>query len=115
MVRETIIQFANAADNKNIEALEKILDANFRIAMNQLFGSKEVTILPKAGYLQKIQSGALGGSTRKVTIHKVMLNGNTAVALITYSGQNLSFTSLSSLIKNAQNEWVMLSEMPVVQ
>ena len=45
--------FSKARDQQNTEVLEDLLDDNFRIVMNQLFGSTEVSIMPKSDYLDK--------------------------------------------------------------
>lgn len=114
-VEQTIAQFAKAADQSDAEALDKLLDNNFHIAMNRLFGSKTVVVLPKAVYLDKIRAKEFGGDTREVTIEEVLINGNTASAKITYAGANMTFTSLSTLVQDEDGQWKMLSEMPVVK
>lgn len=41
-IHQTIIDFATAGDQHQVRALETLLDANYRIVMNQLFGSTDV-------------------------------------------------------------------------
>ena len=50
-VRQTILSMAKAADQSNATELDQYLDTNYRVVMNQLFGSTEVSILSKAVYL----------------------------------------------------------------
>ncbi len=114
-VKVAITNFAIAADNSDNVAIAKLLDDNFRIVMNQLFGSKEVSIMPKSVYVEKIRTKEFGGEPRKVTIENVMVNGNTASARVTYAGAKMTFVSLTSLIKNVDGQWKLVSEMPVVK
>ncbi len=114
-ITQAINTFAKAADNSDANAIAEMLDDNFRIVMNQLFGSKEVSIMPKTVYVEKIRTKEFGGEPRKVTIENVMINGNTASARITYAGAKMTFVSLTSLIKNADGQWKLVSEMPVVK
>ncbi len=60
-VKSTITAFSKAGDTNDAEALADYLDPNYRIIMNQLFGSTEVSILPRAVYLDKIKSKEFGG------------------------------------------------------
>ncbi len=114
-VKLAISNFAKAADNSDASAIAELLDENFRIVMNQLFGSKEVSIMPKAVYVEKIKTKEFGGEPRKVTVENVMVNGNTASARVTYAGAKMTFVSLTTLVKNADGQWKLVSEMPVIK
>ncbi len=114
-VKQTIISFAKAADNSDAPAIAELLDDNFRIVMNQLFGSKEVSIMPKTVYVEKIRTKEFGGEPRKVTIENVQINGNTATAKVTYAGAKMTFVSLTTLVKHTDGIWKLVSEMPVVK
>ena len=65
-IQETITAFAKAADNNDASALEKELDNNFRVIMNRLFGSKQVNILERDIYIEKIKNKEFGGDKRTV-------------------------------------------------
>lgn len=111
-IKKTILAFAKAGDRQDASKLEELLDANYRIVMNQLFGSKEVVVMPRAAYLDKIRKGEFGGDKRKVTLGQVMLNGNTASARVSYKGEKTRFESIVVLVKDANLKWKLVSEIP---
>jgi ketosteroid isomerase-like protein len=113
-VKQTITAFAQAGDAQDAESLEKHLDANYRIVMNQLFGSKEVSVMPRAVYLDKIRKKEFGGDPRKLTFKEVIINGNTAVVRVDMAGSKMTMYSLITLVKNAEGKWLLISDVPVV-
>jgi len=113
-VKSTIEQFAKAADNSDAAAMDKLLDNNYRIVMNQLFGSKDVAVINKTIYLQKIKSKEWGGDDRKITIHHVNVLGKTASAKVTLAGK-ATFVSFLELIQDANGAWKLVSDLPTVQ
>ena len=60
-IEQTIHSFAKAGDDQDATQLDHLLDPNYRIVMNRLFGSPEVTVMPKSLYLDKISSKEFGG------------------------------------------------------
>jgi ketosteroid isomerase-like protein len=113
-VKATIKNFSNAGDFNDAKTLDKYLDENYRVVMNQLFGSTEVVIMPRSVYLEKIASKEFGGDSRDITIEKVLVNGNTASAKVTFKGTKMTFVSIVTLVKHQNGEWKMLSDVPVV-
>lgn len=113
-VKATIQNFSNAGDFNDAKTLDKYLDANYRVVMNQLFGSKEVVVMPRTVYLEKIASKEFGGDSRDVKIENVLINGNTASAKVTFKGTKMTFVSIVTLVKHNDGEWKMLSDVPVV-
>ncbi|MFT6867729.1 MAG: hypothetical protein ACJA08_002573 [Cyclobacteriaceae bacterium] len=65
-VKETITAFAKAGDQNDVETLTGFLDPNYRIVMNQLFGTAETMVIDRKTYLDKIGSKEWG-----VTIEKL--------------------------------------------
>lgn len=113
-IKNTIIKSAKAGDHSDSEKLASFLDDNFRIIMNQLFGSDKVSIMPKSVYLEKIESKEFGGDDRKVSIKSIIINGNTASAKVSFKGTKMSFNSIIILVKNENEEWKLISELPIV-
>ena len=114
-VRQTILSMAKAADQSNATELDQYLDTNYRVVMNQLFGSTEVSILSKAVYLEKIRNREFGGDTREISIDHVVINGNSASAQVTFAGAKLTFVSLITLIKDQGGQWKLIGEIPTVR
>ena len=82
--------------------------------MNRLFGSKEVSIMSKSVYLEKIKSKEFGGDERSLSIHSITINGTTALAKVSFLGKKMTFVSLLSLVKNANGSWLLINDMPMV-
>lgn len=114
-VKETIISFSKAGDKNDADKLETYLDDNYRIVMNRLFGSSEVSVMNKDVYLEKIRTKEYGGDNRKVEIESIVLNGSTASAKVSFVGSKMTFVSILILIKNGNNEWKLLSDVPIVK
>lgn len=113
-IRNVIENFAKAGDNNDTSALDRCLDENYRVVMNQLFGSDAVAVIPRSVYLQKIASKEWGGDRREAIIEKISVNGNTAVARVNFKGQKMTFRSLIMLVKDAKGQWKLISDTPVI-
>lgn len=113
-IKTLITNFAKATETNNVKQLDKYLDLNYRIVMNQAFGSKEVSIVSKDVYLGKIKSKEWGGEKRKVTIGDINVNGNTASANVIFVGK-ITFNSTLILVKDANAKWKLVSDIPVIQ
>lgn len=113
-ISETIEAFSRAGDNQNADALSKLLDSNYRVVMNRLFGSTEVAVMPRSVYLEKIRSKEFGGDKRKLTIENMVINGNTASAKVTFKGEKMTVVSILMLIQNKDNQWLLTSDVPVI-
>lgn len=114
-VKKVITAFAKAGDANDYKSLDKLLDPNYRVVMNQLFGSKEVSIVPKSVYVEKIKSKEWGGDTRELDFLKIIINGNTALAHVKMKGEKAVFVSLISLVKNESGNWIMISDIPIIE
>lgn len=113
-INEAIAVFSKAGDKNDYNKLNDCLDDNYRIVMNRLFGSKEVSIMPKSVYLEKIKSKEFGGDKRKLAIEDLVTNGSTAMAKITFNGEKMKTVSLITLVKNEKGEWKLVSDVPIV-
>ena len=114
-IQETIIAFAKAADNNDASALEKELDNNFRVIMNRLFGSKQVNILERDIYIEKIKNKEFGGDKRSVSFDQITLNGNTASVKTTMKGSKSTLISLLILVKSEDEKWKIVSDTPIIK
>ena len=113
-VREVITHFAQSADQQNEDILDDLLDANFRVVMNRLFGSSEVSVLTKDAYLGKIRNKEWGGEPRKIRIEDLTIMGNTAYAKVAFRGSQASFVSLLQFIKTKEAHWKLISDLPTL-
>lgn len=111
-VKKTILDFSKAGDANNTEKLDKILHSDYRIIMNRLFGSKEVSIMNKAQYIKKIESKEWGGDKRVVNVETIIFNENSASAIVAYKGEKMSWKSIIHLVNSENNEWLIISETP---
>ncbi|MDG1332447.1 MAG: nuclear transport factor 2 family protein [Crocinitomicaceae bacterium] len=114
-IETTITEFAKAADNSDAEKLGTYLDDNYRIVMNRLFGSNEVSVLTKDLYLSKIESKEFGGDKREGSIESITINGSTANAKVRMIGTKMTFVSLLSLVQDAAGNWKLISDTPITE
>jgi len=102
-----------AADSRNTTTLEKHLHPEFRVVANR-FGGDDAKVLPKKVYLDLIKAGKIGGDKRQVSIQNIDIKDHIAVAKATLTGSKAVFTSFYQFVKNAQNEWQLINDMPLV-
>lgn len=113
-IQSTITAFAKAADQNDAKTLAQYLDPNYRIVMNQLFGSSEVNIMPRAVYLDKIAKKEFGGDDRSLKFENISINGASASAIVLLKGKKMTFRSIFTLVKNAEGKWKLVSDVPVI-
>jgi len=113
-VTKAIHDFAKAGDRQDVASLEQLLDSNYRVVMNQLFGSEGAAVLPREAYLQKIRNKEFGGDKRKVTIEDLQINGKNASAKVTLAGSKMTMVSFFQLICNKDGEWKLIQDLPTV-
>jgi ketosteroid isomerase-like protein len=113
-IQLTITAFAKAADQNDAKTLAQYLDPNYRIVMNQLFGSSEVNIMPRAVYLDKIAKKEFGGDDRSLKFENISINGASASAIVLLKGKKMTFRSIFTLVKNAEGKWKLVSDVPEV-
>lgn len=112
-VKKVITAFAKAGDTNNATELNQYLDDNFRVVMNRLFGSTDVSVMPKAVYVEKIKSKEFGGDKRELSFETIIINGTSATAKVTFKGNKMTFVSILVLIKNAEGKWKLISDTPI--
>ena len=115
MIKSTINEFVKAGDTHDVSSLDVLLNENFRITMNQLFGSEEVTTVDKEFYLSKIESKEWGGDQRKVTIENLVVVGKNASAKVTTTGSQMSMISLMQLVQNSSGNWQIIGDIPSIE
>ena len=110
-VRSAIMAFAEATAKQDVPGLEGLLDANFRVTMNRMFGSTGVLIMDRTSYLAKISSKEFGGEIRDVTIHDIDINGNLAMAKVRFGGI-MTLTSYLLFAQGIDGQWRLVSDLP---
>lgn len=113
-IEKVITAFSKAGDRNDSKMLEAYLDDNYRIVMNRLFGAETVSVMDKTTYLEKIKSKEYGGDKRVVTIENVVINGATASAKVTFKGSKMTFVSILVLIQDANGNWKLVSDVPIL-
>ena len=114
-VQEAVTTFCKSADQRNITNMDNIMDENFMVIGNGLFGSKEVSITNKETYLQLLKDQKIGGDSRKVTFIATDINDNNAVVKAEFDGSEYIFTTYIQLAKNEQGLWKIVSDMPQIK
>ncbi len=111
-VKRTVTEFVRAADQQNANAVASLLHSDFRVVMNQLFGSGDVSLMTKETYVQLIKSKKMGGDQRSVDFVSVdVVNQNASVKVI-LKGKTMIFESLLHLVKTADGKWQLINDLP---
>ncbi len=114
-VESAIANFAKAADDQNTKALNYVLDKNFRLIMNQMFGSTETVVMSREAYLDKIEKKEFGGEKRELKIEAILINGKNASAKVLFKGSKMTFVSLLQLAQDTEGNWKLVNDMPTLQ
>ena len=113
-IQETIKTFSKAGDERNLAMLDELLDDNYRIVMNQLFGSKEIALMDKATYLSMIEARKFGGDDREVEFKDILISGNNAIVSVNLWGNIMNVASIFNLVKNEKGQWKLISDTPTI-
>lgn len=114
-IEQTIHAFAKAGDLQDVDQLDKLLDKNYRIVMNRLFGSPDVSVMSKSLYLDKIKAKEFGGDKREIIINDLIINNTIASVKATFKGEKMTFISNLQLIQNIEGDWKLISDTPYLQ
>ena len=113
-VKKVIEKFFAAGDKQDATELDGLLDANYRVVMNQLFGSSDVMTMSKEAYLGKIRAKEFGGDTRRIDIHSIQVTGKLATADVSSKGGKMQMRSFLNLVQDAEGNWKLIEDMPTV-
>lgn len=114
-VRSCIQAFVKAGDTYDAQAVDAVLNENYRVVMNRLFGSSDIMLIDKATYIEKISTKEWGGDKRKVEILAIAVNGPNATAKVSLVGAQTKVTSIFSLVQDAKGHWTLISDIPVFE
>jgi hypothetical protein len=113
-VEKVIKAFSKAGDERNVAKIEQLTSADYRIVMNQLFGSNEISTMDRATYILMIETKKFGGDERTVKVNSIIISGYNAVADVVLSGKEMNLRSIFTLCKDNEGKWVLLSDTPTV-
>lgn len=113
-IEAAIKAFAKAADKRDVKTLDKILHPEFRLAMNQLFGNKEMTTINKTTYLKMVEDGKLGGDDRKLEILEIRFLQKNASCTVRFTGSKMSFQTFLQLVKGVDGDWTVVNDLPAL-
>ncbi|MEP2670880.1 MAG: nuclear transport factor 2 family protein [Cyclobacteriaceae bacterium] len=111
-VKNVITQFVQAADQQDAEQVASILHEDFRVVMNQLFGSNEVSTMSKSVYVQLIRDKKMGGEKRTIDFVSVDVVNQNASVKVLLKGKTMVFESLLHLIKTTDGKWQLINDLP---
>lgn len=114
-IKKAVKTFATAADQQDVEAMDAILHPEYRAVLNQLFGSKQVTLLDKASYLAMLKAKKIGGDKRSIAIQTVDINDLNAMVKVQLKGAKATFTTYLLLAKGSDQMWRIISDMPTME
>ena len=114
-VEKTIKQFVQAGDNQDVKTMNELLHNDYRIVMNQVFGSDQITTVSKEMYLSKLESKEWGGDKRSCAIQSIEVNDKNAVATVRLVGEKMTMTSQIVLVQTSTGNWLIIEDIPVIE
>ncbi|MEQ9593047.1 MAG: nuclear transport factor 2 family protein [Cyclobacteriaceae bacterium] len=112
VLKAVITKFVQAADAQKASELSSVLHSDFRIVMNQLFGSTEVALMDRKTYLQLVEEKKLGGDQRTIEFASIeIVNQNAAIKVI-LKGKTMVFESLIHAVKTKEGKWLLIDDLP---
>ena len=111
-VEQAIQDFAKAADDRNVEALDKVLHDDHRVLLHQAFGQPGTTVWTKETYLDMARKGKIGGEPRDIAIVSLNLQDNVASSQVVMESSKMRFESNLLLVKSAAGDWQLISDLP---
>jgi hypothetical protein len=114
-VIDVINAFSTAVDTRNVEALEPLLNENFRVVANRFPTDDKTSVFSKEAYLQLLKVGKIGGEKRSIDVKSVEIKAHIATAKVVFTSANVTFTTFQSFILNQQGSWQLVADMPFVE
>jgi hypothetical protein len=105
---QLIKAFAQAADRREVPALEALLHPGFRVVFTTAPNAPPV-ILDRAQFMQMVRDGKIGGADRSVTVSNVGLVEGYASATASMAHAKASFQGAYALIER-NGQWQLLQE-----
>ena len=113
-VKQTIIDFTEAGEKRDLQTMETVLHPEFRVVLNRFRGAGNTSIMDRKTYLDMIESEKIGGEHYQLKIHNVSIHDHTAAARVEWKNDKTIFRIHFLLVKNAGDQWQIISDMPVV-
>ena len=114
-VTDLVHAFSKSADERDVDKMQTILHDDFRAIVNQAFGSKEIQYMDKASYLNLLKNEVIGGDDRTVIVLSIDMEEKNAVVKARFAGSELVFTTFIQIVKNSDEEWKVISDLPIIQ
>lgn len=114
-VENVVKQFVQGADQRMVEQVGSVLDDNFRAVVNRAFGNDQLMLIPKPVYLDMMRQGKVGGDSRTIEFLLTDITRNNALVKARLTGKATVFTTYISLVRNKENQWLIVSDQPHVE
>ncbi|WP_221418025.1 nuclear transport factor 2 family protein [Fulvivirga kasyanovii] len=114
-VENVVKQFVQGANQRLVEQVDSVLDDNFRAVVNRAFGNDRLMLISKPVYLDMLSEGKLGGDNRTIEFLWTDITGNNALVKARLTGKATVFTTYISLVRNKENQWLIVSDQPHIE
>lgn len=113
-IKSVITSFATAAETHDVNTMSDLLEDNFRVVLNQMFGSNKVTLLDKKTYLSMLADKKLGGDKSEITTKAIIISGNSGLVNTIFKGEKMTMQLFLHLVKTKDGEWKIVEDLPTV-
>ncbi len=113
-IKQTIETFATAGAVRNLDALEEVLHAEFRVLANRFGGKDALTVISREQYLSMMEAGKIGGNEVSVRFDKVSIHAHSAAAEVAFVSEAAEMQLFILLLQDEADTWKIASDMAVV-
>ncbi|MPR32019.1 nuclear transport factor 2 family protein [Salmonirosea aquatica] len=114
-VKKTVMAFNEAAAHRDLEALNSVLHPDYRVMANRFRGTPGTTLITREAYLGMMKDGKVGGASYESEFRQISVSAHTAMVEISLKGNGTSsMHKYLFLVQNSQNEWQVISDLPLV-
>lgn len=113
-ILNAVTEFIGAADESNLERLEKVLHPAFRNVQQGFFEQAGVFIIDKEKYLALIAEKKFGGVPRKMQVLSADILPDMAMVAVKLESPQLIFHSFISLVYEDRT-WKVIENFPYIE
>ena len=114
-VKQAVLAFDRATATRDLAALKKVLHPDYRVLANRFRGTPGTTLIARDTYLSMMENGKVGGTVYEPDFRQISVLEHTAMVDVVLKAKGAaSMHKYLFLVQNDNNEWQVISDLPVV-
>ena len=114
-VKQAVLAFDGATATRDMDTLKKVLHPDYRVLANRFRGTPGTTLIARDTYLSMMENGKVGGTMYEPEFRQISVLDHTAMVDVVLKAKGAaSMHKYLFLVQNDNNEWQVISDLPVV-